>query len=321
MKKLLQVRGLQTYFPVLSPLLKRNRGCVKAVNEVSFDLAEGKILGIVGESGCGKTTLGRTIIRVLKPSAGKIIFLGRDITFDEGGSLKQVRKEMQMIFQDPYSSLNPKHNVKTILQEPLITYYPKILRTELEKKVEIVLNAVSLNKSDLKKFPHEFSGGQRQRIAIARALILTPKLIIADEPVSALDVSVQAQIINLLKKIKETFKVSFLFISHDLSVVSHIADEVIVMYLGKVVEIGSRENIFSNPLHPYSKKLIESIPSLDYKSKRKKIVMEGEIPSPYNPPSGCSFHTRCTFAKDICKTSAPVLKNYNKSHQVSCHLV
>lgn len=318
---LLKIENVKKYFPVKSSLFSREKKTVRAVDGVSFELNKGEVLGLVGESGCGKSTLGRTIVRLYDPSEGKIEFLGEDITGLSSKELKSRRANFQMIFQDPYSSLNPRMTVEQILIEPFLIH--GVCDKETAKK-EIVklLEDVGLSKGAAKKYPHEFSGGQRQRIGIARALALKPKMIVADEAVSALDVSIQSQVLNILKDLLEKYGLSYIFISHDLAVVEHICDRVAVMYLGKIVEIAPKEELFNNPKHPYTRALISSIPKASIREKSsKREVLEGDVPSPLSPPSGCSFHPRCASATDKCKSAAPVLKGHgSNAHQVSCHL-
>ena len=321
---LLEVRDLKKFFPIKGGFFSRVVAQVYAVDGVSFRLEKGKTLGLVGESGCGKSTLGRTILRLYEPTSGNILFKGKDISHLSMQDLRPLRKEFQIIFQDPYSSLNPRMTVGTILMEPFIIHQ---LGTPAEraKKVSSLLETVGLNQEALDRYPHEFSGGQRQRIGIARALALDPSLIIADEPVSALDVSIQSQILNLLVELQKKFSLSYLFIAHDLAVIEHISDYVAVMYLGRIVEYAGSEEIYENPLHPYTQALIEAIPVPEFNPKKRKEarkVISGDVPSPVNPPSGCHFHTRCPIATDRCKRESPALRmigDKKKSHLVACH--
>jgi peptide/nickel transport system ATP-binding protein len=299
--------------------LRRIIGYVKAVDDVSFSIKKGETLGLVGESGCGKSTTGRTIIRLLKATAGEILFNGKNISNVNGKSLQEIRQDIQMVFQDPYASLNPIQMVGDIISEP-IRNFKKIGKKELKEEVMELLHKVGLPEDAYYKYAHEFSGGQRQRIGIARALALRPKLIIADEPVSALDVSVQSQVLNLLKQLQKEFDLTFLFIAHDLSVVKHMSDRIGVMYLGNMVEIADRNSLYSEPLHPYTNALVSAIPNPDPRKKSNRIVLSGDVPSPLNPPSGCPFHPRCTLAKDICSQTKPTLKEVKPGHQVACHL-
>ena len=317
---ILEVKGLKKYFPIKGGFLRRTVNNLKALDDVSFILEPGKTLGIVGESGCGKSTLGRTIVRLYEPSAGQIIFNGKDISASSRAELKPLRRDFQMIFQDPYSSLNPRMTVYNILREPLNTHSVGT-PAERDKKIKDLIDFVGLRTSQLNRYPHEFSGGQRQRISIARALTLNPKLIVADEPVSALDVSVQSQVLNLISDLQKEFGISFLFIAHDLAVVQHISDEVGVMYLGKMVEKASAEQLYSSPKHPYTKALLSAIPHPDPKKQKERIKLTGEVPSPINPPKGCPFHTRCPVATDLCKIEKPISKEVEVGHTVSCHLV
>lgn len=328
---LLQVKDLKTYFPVVSPLLKRKVGEIKAVDGIRFSLQAGQTLSLVGESGCGKTTASRTIMQILPATSGQVLFNGVCASTPE---FKSMRSKMQMIFQDPYASLNPRHTVLKIVEEPLQIYHKGLNAAARRDKVINILSQTGLSPDALRKYPHEFSGGQRQRIAIARTLILQPQLIIADEPVSALDVSVQAQIINLLKQLQNTFNIAYLFISHDLGVVRHISDVVAIMYLGKIVEMGSCEEIFTNPQHPYTQRLIDSIPVADPAGNtaecRNKTMLLGEAPSPQFPPRGCAFHPRCEHAMPQCSQEQPQLQTINaasnasdtnESHVAACHLL
>lgn len=302
-KPILQVKNLQKYYPVRTSLGK-TKAYIKAVEDLSFDIYEGETFGLVGESGCGKSTAGRTLLKLVEPTNGEVIYQDEDIFKLKKSSLKHVRKELQMIFQDPHTSLDPRKKVGYSIEESLAIH--KIGSKQKRKRLALdILKKVGFNEEHYYRYPHEFSGGQRQRIGIARSLVLQPKLIICDEPVSALDVSIQAQIVNLLKSLQKELNLSYVFISHDLSVVRHIADKVGVMYLGNLVEQASTEELFSDPLHPYTKSLISAVPLLNPESKREKIAIQGEIPSPLNPPSGCVFHTRCPFAFERCKTEVP----------------
>ena len=317
---LLEVEHLKLYFPIKSGILiDRTVGEVHAVDDVSFTLAEGETLGVVGESGCGKTTLARCLIRLLEPSDGTIWFRGRDITKASRRSLRPVRREMQMVFQDPQASLNPRKRVGQIVAAPL-----KLAGAhgdDVERRVRALLDRVGLSAEHVNRFPHEFSGGQRQRIGIARALAVDPKLIMLDEPVSALDVSVQAQVINLLDDLQDDLGLSYVFVAHDLSVVRHVSDRIAVMYLGKIVELSPSEDLYSKPIHPYTSALLSAIPVPDPKENRarSRTVIGGEPPSPINPPSGCRFHTRCTYATDVCRTLEPPLTEYPGGHVAACH--
>jgi oligopeptide transport system ATP-binding protein len=317
---LLEVRDLKKHYPVQQSLFSRSPLVVKAVDGVSFDLNEGETLGLVGESGCGKTSLGRCIVRLIEPTSGSIKFAGRELLKMESHEMRSVRRHMQMIFQDPYGSLNPRMKISTILEEPMVIHRTGNKQDRMQRVKEL-MQMVGLDPSNMKRYPHEFSGGQRQRIGVARALALEPQLIIADEPVSALDVSVQAQIINLLKDLQQKLKLTFLFIAHDLSVVQHFSDRIGVMYLGKLVEICSSLELFRNPLHPYTKVLLDSIPVPDPEIKKQRVTLAGEIPSAANPPAGCRFHTRCAIAVDRCKVEEPVLREVQPGHLVACHLV
>ncbi|TRZ35781.1 ATP-binding cassette domain-containing protein [Niallia circulans] len=317
---ILQVNGLKTYFPVKAGFFGKTVAHVKAVDGVSFAIKKGETFGLVGESGCGKSTTGRTILRFLNPYEGNILFDNKDITELKGKSLREIRKDVQMVFQDPYASLNPMQMVGDIIAEPLRNYYKNKSKTELQTEVMDLLTKVGLPTDAYYKYAHEFSGGQRQRIGIARALALKPKLIIADEPVSALDVSVQSQVLNLLKQLQAEFDLTFLFIAHDLSVVKHMSDQIGVMYLGNLVEIANKEGMYEAPLHPYTQALISAIPEPDPRKKKRRIILEGDVPSPINPPSGCTFHPRCPFAKAECKEIKPVLKEVKPLHKVACHL-
>lgn len=318
-QKILEVNGIKKYFPVKGGLLRRPVGYVKAVDDLSFSIQRGETLGIVGESGCGKSTLGRVILRLMSATSGEIIFNEHNITHESDRRMRPYRKHMQMIFQDPFSSLNTKMSVRELIEEPLVVQ-TNLSKVERREKVEAMIQKVGLRISDLHKYPHEFSGGQRQRISIARALILEPSFVVCDEPVSALDVSIQAQVLNLMKDLQEELNLTYLFISHDLNVVNHMSDRVAVMYLGKIVEMASNERIYENALHPYTQTLLQSIPTVSEDSNLAKEALSGEMPNPQNPPAGCAFHTRCPLAHDLCKRERPQLKELEKGHYVACHL-
>ena len=323
---LLSVSDLRMYFPVTEGLIfERHIGDVHAVDDVSFDLPRGQTLGLVGESGCGKSTTGRTILRLYKPTAGRIVFDGVDITKIGGDALRQTRRRMQMIFQDPYASLNPRMTVGGIIGEPL-TVHDIGTNAERRERVAELLDVVGLNPNFLNRYPHEFSGGQRQRIGVARAIAVNPELIVADEPISALDVSIQAQIINLLERLQDEFSLTFLFIAHDLSVVRHVSDRIAVMYLGRIVESAASGDLYAHPLHPYSVALLSAVPIPDpvVESRRRRIILSGDVPSPVNPPSGCRFHTRCWLRERLgnperCTTEDPALRTLATGHEVACH--
>ncbi|AKQ72416.1 Oligopeptide transport ATP-binding protein OppF [Bacillus licheniformis] len=321
-ESLLELKDVKKYFPIRSGIFQKKIGDVKAVDGISFSLKRGETLGIVGESGCGKSTAGRTMIRLYKPTAGQIFYKGRDISsLSEEALRKSVRKNIQMVFQDPFASLNPRKTLRSIIKEPFNTHHMYNFK-ERNEKAEELLAKVGLHPSFANRYPHEFSGGQRQRIGIARALALNPELIIADEPVSALDVSIQAQVINLMEELQEEFNLTYLFISHDLSVVRHISDRVGVMYLGKMMELTDKHELYDNPLHPYTQALLSAVPVTRKKggTKRERIVLKGELPSPANPPKGCVFHTRCPAAKAICAEVEPAFKEVKTNHFVACHL-
>jgi peptide/nickel transport system ATP-binding protein len=318
-ENLLEIRNLKTYYPVKGGFFRRTVGNVKAVDDVSFEIKKGETLGLVGESGCGKSTTGRTIIRLLNATDGEIIFEGKDITKLRGKTLQAIRQDIQMVFQDPYASLNPMQMVGDIVSEPIRNFKSASLK-DLKDEVMDLLTKVGLPEDAYYKYAHEFSGGQRQRIGIARALALRPKLIIADEPVSALDVSVQSQVLNLLKELQKEFDLTFLFIAHDLSVVKHMSDRIGVMYLGNMVEIADRNSMYAEPLHPYTQALISAIPMPDPRRKKERIVLEGDVPSPLNPPTGCPFHPRCPAAMAECSQVKPALKEVKPGHRVACHL-
>ena len=318
-KPYVSVSHLKTYFDVTRGVFAPKQ-IVKAVDDVSFEIYPGETLGLVGESGCGKSSLGRTIVKINKPSGGQIFVDGTDITTLHGAQLQQFRRDVQMIFQDPYASLNPRMTVGEIIREPMDIHHIYDSVAERNQRVVELLRIVGLKPDHIRRYPHEFSGGQRQRICIARALALNPEFILCDEPVSALDVSIQAQIINLLRDLQQEHNLTYLFISHDLSVVEHISDTIGVMYLGSLVEFGSKEDIFREPLHPYTKALFSAIPIPDPNSKMNRIVLEGSIPSPANPPKGCKFHTRCKNCMEKCKTEAPQPREIEPGHFVVCHL-
>lgn len=317
---LLEVKDLKKYFPVKAGFLNRTVGQVKAVDGVSITIRQGETFGLVGESGSGKSTVGRTVLRLTEKTDGEVRFKGRDLYSLPAEELRRLRPKMQLIFQDPYSSLNPRVRIGDAIGEALLDH-GLAGKAEIRDLVREVLASCGLSDYHIDRFPHEFSGGQRQRIGIARALILNPDLIIADEPVSALDVSIQAQIINLFRKLQDTRGLTYLFISHDLSVVEHLCSRIGVMYLGSMVETASRDDLFLRPQHPYTKALLSAVPVPIPKLKRERIVLEGDIPSPANPPSGCKFHTRCPFAAERCRTEAPVFREVASNHFVSCHLV
>jgi peptide/nickel transport system ATP-binding protein len=318
---LLKVTGLQKHFPIRKGLLQRQTGAVRAVDGIDFEVRKGETLGVVGESGCGKSTMGRLITRLLEPTGGTVEFEGRDITHLKTGELRPMRRDVQMIFQDPYSSLNPRHTIGTIVGAPF-----RLQGVEPEggvkKEVQRLLSVVGLNPEHYNRYPHEFSGGQRQRIGIARALALNPKLVVADEPVSALDVSIQAQVVNLLDDLQEELGLTYVIIAHDLSVVRHVSDRIAVMYLGKIVELAERDQLYKSPMHPYSKALLSAVPIPDPKRrgvKSERILLKGDVPSPIAPPSGCRFHTRCWKATEICKTKEPPLVELRAGQRVACH--
>lgn len=315
---LLEVTNLKKYFPIKGGVFSQTIGYVYAVDDVSFTVNKGETLGLVGESGCGKSTTGRSILRLIEPTDGKIHFEGQDVIALDKNAMRSLRREMQIIFQDPYASLNPRMTVGSIIGEPLEIH--KIAKgSEKTERVASLLQKVGLRAEDMRKYPHEFSGGQRQRIGIARALALNPKLIVCDEPVSALDVSIQAQVINLLEDLQEEFGLSYLFIAHNLNVVEHISDRVAVMYLGQIVELASDADLYNNPQHPYTEALLSAVPIPDPTVRKKRIILEGDVPSPIDPPSGCHFHTRCMYKEKVCEEEAPEFKHIGGGHWVACH--
>ncbi|HBB28785.1 MAG TPA: peptide ABC transporter substrate-binding protein [Clostridiales bacterium] len=319
---LIEVKNLKKYFPIKAGVMKKTVGHVKAVDNVSLKIKEGKVLGVVGESGCGKSTLGRTMLKLLDPTQGEMLFEGKNVYKMNKRDLNHMRTKMQIIFQDPYSSLNPRLPVSEIVGEAMMQHKVVKNKSEMNEKVVDIIGKCGLFPEQARRYPHQFSGGQRQRICIARALALNPKFIVCDEAVSALDVSIQSQIINLLKDAQENYGLTYMFISHDLSVVKFISDDIAVMYLGQVVETGSKKQIFDNPLHPYTEALLSAVPSFDPSARNKKrIILQGDIPSPANPPSGCRFHTRCIHACEVCKNQVPEYKEIEPGHFTMCHKV
>lgn len=318
---IMRVRGLKMYFPIRRGVLQRHVGDVKAVDGLDFDIHRGETLGLVGESGCGKSTTGRSILQLYRPTAGEVDFEGKDLTKLKGEELRKERRQMQMIFQDPYASLNPRMTVGSIVSEPLEVHNIGTKAQRVERVREL-LQVVGLNPYFINRYPHEFSGGQRQRIGVARALAVNPSFIVCDEPISALDVSIQAQVINLLEDLQEKFNLTYLFIAHDLSVVRHISDRIAVMYLGKIMELADRDELYRNPMHPYTQALLSAVPIPDpvIEEKRKRIILEGDVPSPANPPKGCNFCTRCPKVMDICREQEPAFKDYGDGHYTACWL-
>ena len=320
---LLHVENLKMHFPITKGIIfQRQVGAVKAVDGVSFDLYPGETLGLVGESGCGKSTTGRAILQLYRPTAGEVVFEGTDLTKIKGEQLRKMRRRMQMIFQDPYASLNPRMTVGSIVSEPLEVHGIGKNRKERQERVQELLKIVGLNPYFVNRYPHEFSGGQRQRIGVARALAVNPTFIVADEPISALDVSIQAQVINLMEDLQQDLGLTYLFIAHDLSVVRHISNRIAVMYLGKIVELADRDALYENPMHPYTQALLSAVPIPDpvIEHQRQRIILEGDVPSPINPPHGCNFNTRCPRVMDICREKDPEFKDYGDGHYAACFL-
>ncbi|MCL6632539.1 MAG: dipeptide ABC transporter ATP-binding protein [Alicyclobacillus herbarius] len=317
---LLEVQDLKKYFPIRRGVFQRTVGHVRAVDGISFQVQQGETLGVVGESGCGKSTMGRSILRLLEPTSGVVQFAGRNIVKLNKAQMQAMRRQMQLVFQDPYASLNPRFSIAQTLMEPMIIHNLHGSREKRLAEVRRLLERVGLDAEYAKRYPHEFSGGQRQRIGIARALAVNPKLIILDEPVAALDVSVQSQVLNLLEDLQEELGLTYIFIAHDLSVVRHISDRILVLYLGKMMELVEAEELFVDPLHPYTQALLSAVPIPDPDAKRERIILQGDLPSPANPPSGCPFHTRCPVAKPVCRERAPQWKEVKPKHYVACHL-
>ncbi len=320
---LLEVSGLKMHFPITKGIIfQRQVGAIKAVDGINFTMFKGETLGLVGESGCGKSTTGRAILQLYRPTAGDVIFEGKDLTKTKGEELRKMRRRMQMIFQDPYASLNPRMTVGSIIGEPLEVHGIGSTKRERQERVQELLKIVGLNPYFVNRYPHEFSGGQRQRIGVARALAVNPAFIVCDEPISALDVSIQAQIINLLEDLQDELELTYLFIAHDLSVVRHISDRIAVMYLGKIVELADRDELYTNPMHPYTQALLSAVPIPDpsVETQRKRIILEGDVPSPANPPKGCNFSTRCPRVMDICREKDPEFIEHSPGHWVACYL-
>ena len=319
MKKILEVKNRTKTFQVNGGFLKKGKN-LTAVDNVSFELMEGETLCLVGESGCGKSTLGRSILQIIKPTSGEVLFEGVDLCKLDEKKVRPYRKNLQMIFQDPYASLNPRMTIRELIGAPIRAFKLAASAEEFDKKIREVCSVVGISEDWLDKYPHEFSGGQRQRIVIARALILNPKFIVCDEPVSALDVSIRSQILNLMKDLQAQFRFSYLFVSHDLSVVNYIGDRIAVMYLGEFVELADKKELFCNPLHPYTQALLSAIPVADVTYKRERNYLEGEVPSPVDPPSGCKFRTRCKYATDLCRTRKPEFRMVSEDHFAACHM-
>jgi oligopeptide transport system ATP-binding protein len=320
---LVEVRDLKMHFPITRGIIfQRQVGAIKAVDGISFELYKGETLGLVGESGCGKSTTGRAILQLHRPTDGKVLFEGKELTESKGEELRRMRRRMQMIFQDPYASLNPRMTVGSIIGEPLEVHGIGATKKERQERVQELLKIVGLNPVFINRYPHEFSGGQRQRIGIARALAVNPAFVVCDEPISALDVSIQAQIINLLEDLQDELGLTYLFIAHDLSVVRHISDRIAVMYLGKIVELANRDELYEKPMHPYTQALLSAVPIPDpqIEGRRQRIILEGDVPSPANPPKGCNFCTRCPRVMDVCRDQEPPFKDYGTGHYVACWL-
>ena len=318
-QELLDVQGLKTYFPIKGGVIRKTVGYVHAVEDVSLTIGEQETFALVGESGCGKSTTGRSILRLIEPTAGQVRFDGQDLCALDAEAMRKKRRDMQLIFQDPYASLNPRMTMRKLLEEPLRTHFTQPQK-EIDERVHWIADAVGFSRDQLDRYPHQFSGGQRQRISIARALITKPRFVVADEPVSALDVSIQAQILNLLMNLQKDLKLSYLFISHDLNVVRHISNRVGVMYLGRIVELGDTEDVYCRPMHPYTQALLSAIPKKDPAEKKVRIRLEGDVPNPASPPPGCAFHNRCPHCMDLCKEQAPESKELEPGHRVACHL-
>lgn len=319
---LLDVKNLVMHFPLTQGIIfQRKVGAVQAVDDISFSVKRGETLGLVGESGCGKSTTGRAILQLYKPTSGHVIFKDKDLTTLDSGEMRGMRRNIQMVFQDPYASLNPRMTVGNIISEPM-QIHKLVNKNERTQRVQELLQTVGLNPYFANRYPHEFSGGQRQRVGIARALAANPDFIVCDEPVSALDVSIQAQVVNLLEDLQDQFGLTYLFIAHDLSVVRHISDRVAVMYLGKIVELAERDDLYDDPLHPYTKALLSAVPIPDpvIEKRRERIILTGDVPSPINPPSGCRFHTRCPYVMEVCKQIDPIVADQGNGHYVACHL-